>query len=397
LLLYAPGLLDGGRKIDAVARTIDVSPTILDYLGLGSSLGQGETLRPLIEGKTVDGRPVYSESLYARVHLGWSELRGLEHGGFRYIEAPRPELYDLRKDPGERVDVLLSEKAVAREMRRELETMSKELEKGSSHESVTVDPETEARLRSLGYVSSSRPSSADATVDPKDKMAVWNDLQLGIHEFGQGNYALASQILEKVLSAEKDVPLVYETLGALYMKAGRGAEAETLYRQALARGLEDSDFHVNLGLLHYARREWTQAEKELRIGLELDPGNVAARVHLGNALRAGGKLEESIAQYQAALQANPRYLYAFDGLGIAYGKLGRQEDALRSFQEVVRLDPEGAQGNFNLAVQLEHMGRSAEALESYRELLRRSRPETPPELTRRAAAAVERLEKSQPK
>jgi len=43
-------------------------------------------------------------------------------------------------------------------------------------------------------------------------------------------------------------------------------------------------------------------------------------------------------------------------------------------------------------VQLEQMGRRTEALEAYRELLRRSGSAAPPELTRRAAAAVERLE-----
>jgi len=396
-LLYGPGLIPASRRVDAVTRTVDVAPTLLDYLGLPAPMAQGKTLRPLVEGGSAatesgeSGESAYSESLYANIHLGWSALRALERGGFRFIEAPRPELYDLGKDPGERVDVLLTEKTRAREMRHELERIAEELEKDSAREEVEVDSETEARLRSLGYVSSSRPPSGGAVVDPKDKMALWNEIQIGVHEFGQRNYALASQILEKVLQTEKDIPLVYENLGALYMEAGRLAEAETIYREALARGMEDADFHVNLGLLHYRRREWGEAEKELRVALELDPGNVAALVHLGNTLRAGGRPEEAISRYQKALEINPNYLYAFDGLGIAYAKLGRQEEALRSFRDVVRLDPEGAQGHFNLAVQLEQMGKKTEALESYRELIRRSGSGAPPELVRRAQAAVDRL------
>ena len=391
-LLHAPGFIEAGRKVHVVTQTVDVAPTLLDYLGITPSMGQGETLRPLIEGGIARDGPVYSESLYASTHLGWSELRGLERGGFRFIEAPRPELYDLRKDPGERVDLLLSEKAVAREMRGELSLLAEKLEEGSSRESAAVDSETEARLRSLGYVSSSRPPPPQSVVDPKDKMAVWNEIQIGVHEFGLGNDGLASEILEKVLATEKDIPLVYENLGALYMKVGRLAEAETIYREALARGIESAEFHMNLGRLHHGRREWREAEKELRVALELDPGNVAALVHLGNTLRARGELEEAISQYRQALEINPNYLYAFDGLGIAHSKLGKQEEALRSFREVVRLDPEGAQGHFNLAVQLEQMGRRAEALEAYREILRRSGSGAPLELTRRATAAVERLE-----
>jgi len=395
-LLYAPGLIDGGRRVDAVTRTVDVAPTLLDYLGLPTPMAQGKTLRPLVEGRsdaTESGESAYSESLYASIHLGWSALRGLERGGFRYIEAPRPELYDLRADPGEREDLFLSRKVLAREMQSELEQIEGKLRGDSTPESGAIDTESEARLRSLGYVSSSSPRpSHQKAFDPKEHMALWNELQVGIHEFGQRNYVAAIEILQKVLATEKDIPLVYENLGALYMQVGRHAEAETIYRQALARGMEDADFHVNLGLLHHYRREWTEAEKELRVALGLDPRNVAARVHLGNTLRAGGQPEEAISQYQKALEINPNYLYAFDGLGIAHSKLGQQEEALRSFREVVRLDPEGAQGHFNLAVQLEQMGRRTEALEAYRELLRRSGSAAPPELTRRAAAAVERLE-----
>jgi arylsulfatase A-like enzyme/Tfp pilus assembly protein PilF len=392
-LLHAPGLIEGGRRIAPVTATVDVAPTLLDYLGVPTPMGQGRSLRPLIEGESLAERPLYSESLYASTHLGWAKIRALERGGFRYIEAPQPELYDIRKDPGERINVLLTEKAVAREMRRELERLSEELEAGSPHEAAAVDPETEARLRSLGYVSSARPPAVKGAIDPKDKMSIWNEIQIGIHELGQGNLAFAAERLERVLTTEKDVPIVYENLGSLYIRAGRPKEAEALYREALARGMESSDFHENLGRIHYGRREWSQAEKELRIALALEPGSVPARVHLGNALRAGGKPEEAISEYRKALEINPRYLYAFDGLGIAYAKLGRQEEALEAFREVVRLDPEGAQGQFNLAVQLEQMGRKEEALESYRELLRRAGSGPPPELIRRAEAAVEKLSK----
>jgi arylsulfatase A-like enzyme/Tfp pilus assembly protein PilF len=392
-LLYAPRLIQGGGRVDAVGRTVDVAPTLLNYLGFGKTLPQGRSLRPWIEGTGMEEEAVYSESLYASVHLGWSGLRALERGGMRYIEAPRPELYDLRADPGEREDLLLKRTSVARELRDELERMAGELEKRARREAAPIDREAEARLKSLGYVSSAnRPPSRTNPVDPKDKMRLWNELQIGIHELGLGNHDRAARILENVLAAEKDIPLVYENLGAAYMRLGRHADAERIYREALARGMEESDFHSNLGLLHYYRRGWSEAEKELRVALALDPRNVAALVHLGNTLRASGRPEDAIERYEAALEISPRYLYAFDGLGRAYSNLGRSEEALGAFREVVRLDPEGGQGYFNLAVQLEQMGRTAEAVETYRELLRRASAGAPPELVRRATQAVDRLE-----
>jgi arylsulfatase A-like enzyme/Flp pilus assembly protein TadD len=391
-LLAAPGLIEGGRTVDALTRTIDIAPTLLDYLGF-PTIGQGRSLRPLVEGETLPEEAAYSESLYAGVHLGWSELRSLEREGFRYIEAPRPELYDVKTDPEERTDLLQSQRAVARRMKAELEALGA----GSTGQRVDIDEETDARLRSLGYVASTPPPSKGPPVDPKDKMEVWNQIQIGIHEFGRGNHALAASIFEKVLSTEKDVPVVYENLGSLYMEAGRLPEAEALYREALSRGIEDADFHVNLGHIHYSRREWSEAERELRVALELEPRSAAARVHLGNTIRSAGRPEEAIPEYQKAIEINPRYLYAFDGLGIACSKLGREEEALQAFREVVRLDPDGAQGHFNLAVQLEEMGRREEALASYRELLNRSASGVPAPLLRRAKEAIARLERRETK
>jgi arylsulfatase A-like enzyme/Flp pilus assembly protein TadD len=392
-LLAAPRLIEGGRTVDALTRTIDIAPTLLDYVGFAPSLGQGRSLRPLIEGGSLPEEPVYSESLYAGVHLGWSELRSLEREGFRYIEAPRPELYDVKNDPHERTDVLQTQRSIARRMKTELEKMGA----GSTGPRAEIDEETEARLRSLGYVASTAPPSKGPPVDPKDKMEVWNQIQIGIHEFGRGNHALAASIFEKVLSTEKDVPLVYENLGSLHMEAGRFPQAEAIYREALSRGIEDADFHLDLGRIHYSRREWGEAEKELRVALELEPRSVAARVHLGNTLRSSGRPAEALPEYQRAIETNPRYLYAFDGLGIAYSNLGREEEALQAFREVVRLDPEGAQGHFNLAVQLEEMGRREEALASYRELLNRSASGVPPPLLRRATEAIARLKRKGPK
>jgi hypothetical protein len=43
----------------------------------------------------------YAESLLPLLHFGWSDLRAIREGRWKYIQAPRPELYDLKDDPGE--------------------------------------------------------------------------------------------------------------------------------------------------------------------------------------------------------------------------------------------------------------------------------------------------------
>jgi arylsulfatase A-like enzyme len=113
MLIHAPGRIPQ-RKVGRLVRTIDLTPTLLDYLQIQSlvdedgslpPLAQGRSLRPLIDdGELPEDIVVYSESLYPSLNLGWSALQGLEKGRYRFISAPREELYDLSEDPGEKVN-----------------------------------------------------------------------------------------------------------------------------------------------------------------------------------------------------------------------------------------------------------------------------------------------------
>src|SRR4030095_344047 len=90
-----------GRRVSDLVQHIDIAPTILDFVKAPAS-GQlrGRSLKPVLEGTGhLSPAPVYSEALYARYHFGWSELTALTDDRYRYIKAPREELYDLQRDP----------------------------------------------------------------------------------------------------------------------------------------------------------------------------------------------------------------------------------------------------------------------------------------------------------
>jgi len=75
MLLYFPGRIPSGKTVDHLTRTIDLAPTILDYLSISQTIGQGSSLRPLVEGKNPDEKLVaYSESLYPSLNLASSSL-----------------------------------------------------------------------------------------------------------------------------------------------------------------------------------------------------------------------------------------------------------------------------------------------------------------------------------
>ena len=168
MVLHAPGFIPAGRRIHDLARTIDLAPTLLDYIRMPTELGQGVSLRATIEGTSVTDVVVsYSESLYPKLNLGWSELRAIEGKKYRFLLAPRPELYDLEEDPGETRNRVEEYPQIARQLRQKLE----ELSESTDAEPSTLDVDTQARLRSLGYVSGSRTQLRElgTLADPKAK------------------------------------------------------------------------------------------------------------------------------------------------------------------------------------------------------------------------------------
>ena len=87
--------------LEAQVPTTDLLPTVLDLLDIAPPAALAKrSLRGYLAGTNENGRLVFSETDYP-LRFGWAPLRAVRSGGFKFIEAPRPELYDLGKDPGE--------------------------------------------------------------------------------------------------------------------------------------------------------------------------------------------------------------------------------------------------------------------------------------------------------
>jgi arylsulfatase A-like enzyme/Tfp pilus assembly protein PilF len=399
MLLSVPGLIRPGTTVDGLVRTIDLAPTLLDYLGDSAGLGEGASLRGLIEGaggeepRSSTRLHAYSESLYARMHLGWSELSGLEVEGYRIILAPEPELYDLRADTGETVNLAASRRDRFRELSGRLEELRAGFPSvGQAGDSGSLDPQVEARLRSLGYLGGSRASRVTPSADPKTKMETWDRIQLALAQFALGDLGAAVATLEKLLETERDIPLLYEYLGTSYLRLEQWEKAERINRQALSRGIESASLRAEMGLLALRRGEPERAKRELEAALQADGLNVAAHHRLGDLYRGARRYEEAVEHYRRAVAINPDYVYSWNGMAMALAAANRNEEALAAFREAVRIDPEAPLARFNLAVQLERMDRPGAARSEYEHFLRLSDGERGLDRERqRAAEAARRL------
>jgi arylsulfatase A-like enzyme len=158
LFIKFPGSWAAGTRVEEVVETVDILPTVLDYLGIDPlESAQGESLLGLVggpEGGTK--RATLSQDTVIKTRYG---LRTDQVKLIMDLKAPRRELYDLREDPHEKVDVAGERAELADELERRLKSLvaaNRRLHEAfATGEGVDRDPlsaEERKRLESLGYV-----------------------------------------------------------------------------------------------------------------------------------------------------------------------------------------------------------------------------------------------------
>jgi tetratricopeptide (TPR) repeat protein len=118
-------------------------------------------------------------------------------------------------------------------------------------------------------------------------------------------------------------------------------EALEAYRKTVELDPSHAAAHINLGTLHYNRREYGSAENHYRIAIEVDPRYALAYFDLGNVLDETGRLQEAVKAYNDAISLAPTYADAHYNLALAYEKLKQPRNALRHWRCYVKLDNVG--------------------------------------------------------
>jgi arylsulfatase A-like enzyme len=146
LIMRLPGVR-GGQEVRAPVAVIDIAPTVLEALGLGQALRMsGRSVYPeLVKGTPVPERLIVSELPSQHAHA-------VRLGRMKLLTSPgRDELYDLRDDPGERINLAASRPAEVARLRAALQ---EELARHPAAEGSAVPASREEldALRALGYI-----------------------------------------------------------------------------------------------------------------------------------------------------------------------------------------------------------------------------------------------------
>ncbi len=400
LIVVSPGTTAAVRSDPA--SLVDVLPTAL--------AAAGQPADAALPGRNLLGPPdsdreTYAETEYPAV-AGWTPSRVLVQDRWKLIVSTRPRLFDLSGDPGEQHDVSSARGPLVQAMSARLDRAGAAPEKGTPRAGAsTVDPETAARLRALGYVA---PTTATATatpdaahgIDAADEIDAWEQFEralsaqtAGRHDEATGIFAALARdhpdgsifqssyaralslagrsadalaIYRRLVKRWPADPALYHELAVAARDAGRGEEALRADQAALALAPDLASAHNGAGLLHADAGRPAEAARAFEQALRGDPTNTSYMVNLGNARRAMGQLDEAAASYRQALDRDPVLPDAANGLGTVLVQKGQAAEGVRWLEQAVSADPAFTEAQLNLGIALQESGQRDRALTQYR-------------------------------
>jgi arylsulfatase A-like enzyme/Tfp pilus assembly protein PilF len=343
LLIKSEQNVGAGRRVADVVQHIDVVPTILDLVKAPHAGGlRGRSLKPLLEGSgSVPRLPVYSEALYARYHFGWSELTAITDGRYRYVKAPREELYDLERDPHERANVAAERGPTLAAMRAALDRMavSARLPTPSA-----IGDDARQRLEALGYVGSRgnlrAPAPGETLPDPKDEREILERYRAALDLGAERRWPQAIALLQQILRDEPGMADVWSQLAVFAMRTERFDQAVDAYSHYVEIEPQDPSGYTGAAAALLKLRRLDEAREQAQLAADVaraSDGRARASAHEMLARIALARRDAEAAREEAALarKADPTLPLPLYVDGRLLYDQGRYDEALPLFEQAV--------------------------------------------------------------
>ena len=383
LIVRTPkGMLPPG-KIHTMVSTLDIFPTVIDLFSIpleesAKAHCHGKSLFPLAMGHAGPlQNEILFESLYPELNFGWSRIEGIRTPEWKYVKAPKSELYHLKEDPKEGKNLYPTKTDTWQKRLYELKSAL-----GPEQESkVALDGQVKERLESLGYVWSEEIEEYEERPDPKDMIHVMEGIDRGVSYIYLGFYDRAGKEFEKILEVNPENASALFYLASVEERTGNLTEAERAFRRLLSISPNYLDVHNHLGVIYHKQEKLDMALREFELALEqAEYAEVYYNLsvvyrkkgHLGKSEKAAQKALELDPQYadalnqlgqlaldrnesglalmylQQAIQIKPEHLEAQNNLGVVFHTQGREDDAIKAFEKALSIDPNSAEAHNNL-------------------------------------------------
>ncbi|MCI0617258.1 sulfatase-like hydrolase/transferase [bacterium] len=376
LLIHVPG--SSGNRVKGTVRLIDLMPTVLELLGVKEpSSVQGKSLYSMMKGKEDLRRTAYSESIYAELHYGWSPLESITTQQYKYIQAPDAELYDRINDPGETKNLIKEKSSIAKVLKDQLQEIISTSSRKNLSGPVKMDPETEEKLRALGYIGNTAIATEESRkIDPKSKI----HLARGIHEafdaVRKHEYRFALEKITPVLQEDPSMIDGHFCAGATYIGLNELDKGIDELLKTLALRHDHTMALYNLGYAYELKKNLVEAKGWYEKVLNFEPNHLFSTLKLAHIHRMLNEPDKARPYYLTALKSYQEALEATKGekaksallstLGEINFGAGEILPAERNFEEAIKMNPQREDLHYNLAQIYEVKGDIPSAVEAYK-------------------------------
>lgn len=401
-----------GLRISSQVSVVDVFPTVLEMTKIEApSKTHGESLLPLVFGpQKQEENHAYAESMSSNVLYGWSPLYSLRTVHYKYIDAPRGELYDLARDADEQINLYQQSSEVARRMKADLDRLMAETSRGAPlPQAADLDKDTVERLAALGYIGapvSARKAlgTAGPLADPKDKLALYSAINNVTEMVMKNQYAEAAAKLESTLREEPTIIQARWLLSICYVETGRREEAKTQLELVLEEDPENTQALISManilveenkeedaiavclrtlavdernsqaskiiGEIYLGKLKYAEALPYLEKAVDIQPETTRSRINLAICLVELKQYDRAEPLLKKIIQESPMMRLANFNLGLVYEGQGKLEQARAAYGQEIANYPEESDARFNLSRVLFKLGDRGGSLEQMREVIK---------------------------
>ncbi len=224
-----------------------------------------------------------------------------------------------------------------------------------------TDPLGEAEIASVCAILDAAVERARQEVE-RFSLSARAHTNLGLALLNRGRLEAAEAEFERALELDPRYRFATVNLGRVRIWQDRLEDAERLFADLRVAHSTDLDPIMGLAAVAVRRKDLAQATRLLERAVELKPGAVLPRFHLGMALLGLGRAKEAISRLREASSSNPRAAELHLALGAAYAQAGDPKRAIQSFKATLSLVPGTSEAIYGLAHVLVDNGDAAQAV-----------------------------------
>ena len=374
--IHVPG--GGSGHLKGVVRLIDLMPTVLELIGVKVPTSvQGKSLYPMMQGKEDLKRTAYSESVYAELHYGWSPLESITTHQYKYIKAPDSELYDRLNDPGETKNLIKEKASIAKVLKDQLEEIVSTSSRKNLSGPVKMDPDTEEKLRALGYIGSGSIATEESRkIDPKSKIHLARAISESFAALRNKNFKNALERIQPVLDEDPSMIDAHFCIGVTYIGMNQLDKGIDELLKTIALRPDHTMAIYNIGYAYELKNDLPEARNWYEKVLTYEKKHLFATLKLANVYRMLNEPDRARPYYLQAVKSYDEALQQTKGVkarAALFSTLGEMNfgagdiiSAERNYKEAINLEPSTTDLYYNLAQIYEIKGEVPNAVEAYK-------------------------------